>query len=529
MRSPEPGKLGAAFILAALCAMQLAGQTGQGQEKASFEGTVTNSVTGAPVPRAHLLLSGSVDGRRGMHSAVTGADGGFSISGVTPGKYHLSLERAGFAMTRNVSPDLSFDAGESKHLELQLAPTGAVTGRVTDENGEPLENARVSAEGSGAGGGAVTDQNGMFRVGGLAPGRYRISASTSSVNDGPPEIRTDGTAEVHYATTYYPGFLSKKQAGYVTVRAGAETSGADIPLASVPWVRVSGKVIGAPADGARRFLSVAESHPGFWSGWGVPLRRDGSFEFWRLDPGKYTLRAEWNAPDGSEVHTAVVDIEVAGANVDNIALRVVPDSDIPGRIEYENDAARQVASAGDSPLEINLLHAAGPGESDVDSASVDKTGAFQLRKVPAARYRIAVSPGAVYVKSVRLGSTQSDGPNLDLSNGSRGAELEIVLSASAGSISGTVHDDQGSPVEAQIAVRRSGLDEDSEFRLAKSKTDGTYTVDHLPPGDYTVVAISKADFTFDSLAGYDDQAEEFSIHSDENVAKDLKLVTPAAP
>jgi protocatechuate 3,4-dioxygenase beta subunit len=481
-------------------------------------------MTGAPVPRAHVSLNTVVEGRPVVDSAVTGADGGFSTSGIAPGRYRISLRRTGFAMTPNVSPNLKLDAGESKRFDLQLAPTGAVTGRVTDENGEPVENANVLAEGQG-GEGAVTDQNGLFRIGGLAPGRYRIKASMDSMYGGPPEIRTDGTTEAYYASTYYPGVLSKKQAGYVTVRSGTETSGADIPLVQAPFVRVSGKVIGMPADAANRTIMVGEAEPDVWSGWGVALRRDGSFEFWRLDAGKYTLRAEWNVPDGSQVHTATVDIEVAGSNVDNIALRVIPDSNIPGRIEYENDAARQALSAENSPLTINL-RSAGGGDYDGDPAQVDKDGAFQLRKVPAARYKVAVSSQAVYVKSVRFGSTQSDGPDLDLSNGSRRSDLEVVVSAAAGSISGTVHDDQGSPVEAEIMVTPGEFSEDFEWR-AKSKADGTYSFDHLRPGDYTIIAIPKA--SFDWLAGYDDQMDSFSIHGDEKVVKDLKLVTPGTP
>lgn len=522
MRSPESPRL-VYLAIAALCAVQLAAQTGQVQQMASLEGTVTNSLTGAPVPRARVSLNGFIDQLPVVRSAVTGADGGFSISGIAPGKYHISLRRTGFSMAHNGRPELKLDAGESKRFDLQLAPTGAVTGRVTDENGEPVENADVSADGP-RGKSAITDQNGLFRIGGLAPGRYRIHVSMNAPWGGPPEIRTDGTADVHYASTYYPGVLSKKQAGYITVHAGTETSGADIPLVRVPWVRVSGKVIGMPADAANRNLTLDEAASGGWGGWGITLRRNGSFEFWRLDPGKYALRADWTAPDGSPVHTAIVNIEIAGSNVDNIELRVAPDSDIPGRIEYENDAAREASNAKSL---ITLLN--GAVESEIEPATVDKDGAFQLRKVPAARYKVAISPESVYVKSVRLGSIQSDGPELDLSNGSRGADLEILLSAAAGSISGTVHDEQGSPVEAEIAVTPGESVGNIYSMTIRSKADGTYSLDHLPPGDYTILAIPLTEFSMDSLADYDDQKEEFSISRDEKVSKDLKLATPPAP
>jgi hypothetical protein len=57
--------------------------------------------------------------------------------------------RTGFAMTSNVRPYLTLGAAENRRFDLQLAPTGAGTGRVIDEKGDPLESASVSAEGSG--------------------------------------------------------------------------------------------------------------------------------------------------------------------------------------------------------------------------------------------------------------------------------------------------------------------------------------------------------------------------------------------
>ena len=336
-------------------------------------------------------------------------------------------------------------------------------------------------------------------------------------SDEPAEIRTDGTTDIHYAATYSPGVLSKKQAGYVTVHAGVEASGADIPLVSVPFVRVSGKVIGMPADMEYRSIRVTPIDAGRSVGRrSYPFRRDGSFELWRLDPGKYSLEAECSSTDGSQARTGTVEIEVAGSNVDDIALRVVPDSDIPGRIEFENDAGRQALTSEKSPVTIHLRR---PGEPDIDSSPLDKDGAFQFRKVPAARYKSAISSEAVYVKSVRFGSTQIDGPYLDLSNGSSGSDLEIVLIAAAGSISGIVHDEQGFPTEAQVVVEGNETVDGVYSMLVSSKADGTYSMNHLPPGGYTVIAIPRADFSFDAITDYDDQMEEFSIHGDEKVRK----------
>jgi hypothetical protein len=406
MRSLDPGVMFRCPALALFCAIQFFAQSSTAQEKATVEGTITNSITGGPVLRARISVEGSVDERQGRYSAVTGADGSFSISRVAPGQYRILVQRTGFVMTGKTPRYLTLAAGETRRLDLQLTPAGAVTGRVTDENGVPVENASVSTEGSSRGQSAVTDLNGAFRIGGLRPGRYRINVSENNPYGGPPEIRTDGTTDVHYASTYYPGVLSTKEAGFVPVRPGSETSGIEIRLVRVPFVRVSGKTVGIPSNAGNRMIMLEQGD----GGWAVPPRRDGSFEFWRLDPGKYRLNAEWDAPDGSQVHTATVNFEVAGSNVDNILLRVVPDSDISGQLEYENDAAKQAASAEKSPLNISLLHSDG-GDSEAAAAQADKTGAFHFRKVPAEKYKITLLARAVYLRAIRLGPTETEGSN----------------------------------------------------------------------------------------------------------------------
>ena len=51
--------------------------------------------------------------------------------------------------------------------------------------------------------GDMTDPYGQFRMGSLPPGKYRLRAAPRALNL-PPEIRSDGTTEIHYVTTYYP-------------------------------------------------------------------------------------------------------------------------------------------------------------------------------------------------------------------------------------------------------------------------------------------------------------------------------------
>ena len=107
----------------------------------------------------------------------------------------------------------------------------------------------------------------------------------------PPEIRTDGTREVHYARTYYPDALTVKAGQRVEVGTGAEAMGIDIRLVQTPIVTVSGRVLDVPAGGRTVIRAVASAATGGGVQMSNNVKADGSFHIWQLDPGRYTLTA----------------------------------------------------------------------------------------------------------------------------------------------------------------------------------------------------------------------------------------------
>ena len=528
------------LTLILLCAIPLAAQTSP--KPASVQGTVINSVSGLPVPRAHVTLQGGNDGKPVRYGATSGTDGRFSFTGVAPGTYQASAERIGFVNTQNGSARRDRDmvrlsADDNKTgVEIRMTPTGSITGRVTDSDGEPVEGLYIQAQGPQGGSSDRTDDKGEYRVGGLSPGKYTIrSSSGGDFLGGPPEIRTDGTNEVHNAATYYPGVLTSKEAGKIEVRAGAEMPGADIRLVRVPFVRVSGRVIDMPAE-AHPSIMIMHGHVGN----GTSMKRDGTFVMWRLDPGKYTLSANWQSPNGERVQTVGVPIEVAGSNIDNIELRVVPDSDISGRLEFEDDEARQVPKHDEPDQEkderrINLIGGGAFGQGQAD-APIDANGAFQLKKVAAGKYRVQVSWGSDYIKSVRLGPTTTDGAMLDLMHGAGGADLSVLVGAANSSISGSVHDSKGPAANLMVVLLPPESDEDSdddemEFgmqRFTGTGVDGTYSFDHVAPGSYRLVAVPENEMQMrgNQVIGYEDQMESVTVGPKDKVTKDLKRREP---
>ncbi|HEU5021112.1 MAG TPA: carboxypeptidase-like regulatory domain-containing protein, partial [Bryobacteraceae bacterium] len=164
-------------------------------------GEVVNAATGKPLARVQIHLRREPDAQ--SYGAMTNADGRFSITGMPPGPYSLRIERAGFSVPPDLPEEIEIGEADTSNLHFALTPEGAITGRVTDAAGQPVEDVELRAESNFAGSDsrARTDASGQFRMGGLAPGQYRLRAIPQNTWT-PPEQRTDGTTDVQDAPTW---------------------------------------------------------------------------------------------------------------------------------------------------------------------------------------------------------------------------------------------------------------------------------------------------------------------------------------
>src|SRR5258707_11314787 len=161
------------------------------QKKIRLEGRVMTTA-GDLVRKANVRLQGS-SGQNGqppsVYTEATDNDGKFLFDDVVPGRYSLSSDKAGFVSgrygarsTNSPGTQINVSAGqEMKDLVILLTPQGVITGRVTDQDGDPVRGVQITVLRTGyprgrrqfvPAGGASTDDQGNFRAGNLAPGRY---------------------------------------------------------------------------------------------------------------------------------------------------------------------------------------------------------------------------------------------------------------------------------------------------------------------------------------------------------------------
>ncbi len=488
-------------------------------QPASLQGVITNSVTGEPVLRAHVALRPTYGGPgvAKRFGALTTAEGKFSIGSIDPGRYSLTVEKAGFiALSPRDAPDLNLQPGDTKNdLKLALVPAGAITGRILNGNGEPLENIRIAVD-RGSISEGISDDNGKFRIGGLSPGRYRVRAMPRDLPVS-PEIRTDGTTEVHYSPTYYPATLLSRSASRVDVRAGSETAGIDIRLLRTPIVRVSGTVSGLPPGAQNASIQIVHRHGSMNGG---SVKGDGTFQIWKLDPGSYTIDAVWDRPDGTHMQSSPAEIEVTESNIDHISLNMIPPVDFSGHVTFEDEHARAA-----QPVQFRLSFVA-PGSSVSKTVEMDPNDSFHVTGLAPDRYRVVPQWSLAYVKSMQLGPAQIDGDILDLRNGAAGTSLALVVSSAMAAIRGTISDDNGPAAHSVVVIVPEAFT-GWAYRFVDAKPDGTYTLTGVPPGKYRIAAMSRSDYDQVSQLGDLDEyldMEPIEVGPGDKLSKDLKSV-----
>src|SRR5258708_5838207 len=162
-------------------------------EKATIEGLVVSAGTGEPLRRAVITLR-QEEGREPLFATTTDATGHFIVKGIGPGQYRLWVQHTGYLSqeygqraANGRATILALHPGRYlRDILPRLTPSGAINGRVYDEAGEPIEGSRIEALRRSyernqrqlvQAATAVTNDRGEYRLYGLPPGQYYVSAT----------------------------------------------------------------------------------------------------------------------------------------------------------------------------------------------------------------------------------------------------------------------------------------------------------------------------------------------------------------
>jgi len=470
---------------------------------------VVTSDAGGPVRRAQVRAN--IGGMPGARVTSTDAQGRFELRDLPAGRWTVSASKPGFVTQRygqrrpfeTVSP-IEVTDGQRVDANFSLLRGGVITGRVQDDLGDPVANVRVMVqrrqmiEGRrrmiNVGVTDETDDTGAFRLYGLAPGEYYVSAV---LRPNPLEQPGDGSG---YAPTYYPGTGNANEAQRVAVGAGDEVS-IGFSLLPVRLVRISGTVVSQSGEGGGmvQLVSAGDSGDGPLTSVGNGIQNDGSFTIANVAPGSYVLNARSGGRGGRGGRG--VSIDAAAVEIGSLPI-VVADSDVTGvTISLSRGAsiAGTVVTEGTAQISLSNLRVTArqirdaPGQA-FNASGVSATGGFQLSTLTGTvALRVENVPAQWMIKSIVVGSTDVTDGAFELRGTEQITNARIVLTDRVSELNGSVTARNQEAKDSSVVV----FADDAALwtfptrfvRMARADAQGHFTLRGLPGGTYLVAAV----------------------------------------
>lgn len=535
-------------------------QTPQTAEaRGRISGRVLTADTGRPVRRARVFINATeLPGGRG---AQTDDQGTFDFTALPAGRYSLTVSKTGF-VTISYGQRRPLQAGtplqladnqELTGLTMSLPRGSAITGHIYDETGEPLPGAmvRVSryqyAQGTRElvpAGTTQTDDLGAYRVWGLDPGDYyvsamprqgdfggRMAAVTEAVGavgpgggpaggfgggrgggargrGGPADVpgafvrggrfgdSSDGEPE-RYAATYYPGVASVAESRAVTVGLSTEVPAIDFGVLLIRTARVSGRVTSVEGRGGVVTL-VAEGQRPAVAGPPLagPIQPDGSFSIANVAPGRYTLVARTGGRETQRF--ARQPLTVTDGDVFNVIVALLAPGGISGTVQFQSSTSAAVPDASQVRVAAPPVETFNMGPNPI--ARVDRaTAAFTLDGVsPGLHWIRSQTPLRGWIlKSVTVNGRDMIDTPVEIESGKTLSGVSLVFTDKLSEISGTMTDSRGQPITDFTVVAFSEdpsvwRPQSRQIMTARPDQNGRYQIRGLPPGAYYVAAIDPA-------------------------------------
>jgi protocatechuate 3,4-dioxygenase beta subunit len=545
---------------------------------ASLEGTVFNALSGTPLRKASITINrqngGPVaPGTRGNYSATSDAAGHYIIKGIEPGTYRVNASHTGFLdmqynARRPQGPGTPLDLARAQTMtgvDFRLTPHGVVAGKITDEDGDPLQGVQVQVlrtvynqghKQLQANGGEMTNDLGEYRISGVLPGKYYLCAIYRSRGMmGPMDLTGDAAPQEDYVTTYYPGVIDISAASTVDLQPGDQMQGVNLRMNKTHTVRVTGHVVDntsvappapegvggsvvrldgsavnvpPPPVNARIQLRLQPRNsltPNGMNLMNTVVRADGNFEFPTVPPGSYNLIAVNNQSGRSGAHAVKQPLEVGDTNLEGVSIAINPGAEVTGHVRYDGDPPSPLPS-----LTVRLTaREMNVGVPPPPPAKVEDDGSFHFDNINLDVYTVNINtPQGLYLKAVRSGNYDVIISGLDLSNGA--APLDILMGLNPPQVAGqVVNAETGQPAVAVTVVLMPGEKERQGqiYFYSTTNTDqyGNFTFNRVTPGEYQVYAWEDVQygqwFDPDWMKAYEGKGE--SLTAKEGSPVNLKL------
>lgn len=502
-----------AFVIALCVASPAAAQTPQTAPAGTgrIAGKVTAADTGKPLAGAVMHLIRWEGGLGAQSYGRTDNQGQFSFDKLLPGSYQLSaaVDRyvgLDFGQKVPTEPSRRIDLAEGQSFaqaDFALPRTSAISGRLTDEFGDPVPNVAVQIARVMYAAGKTrlmpvgsanlirpTDDLGQYRAFNLPPGDYYVLALSG------PFAGADNASG--FAPTFYPGTRVATQAQSVHVDVGQDVASISFALAPAAMGTLAGSVVDAASQ------PVANADVMLLQTTGGDVRAmimarvvadsAGAFAFRNVPAGSYVIQAFGRPQGGGNLARApfgslALDVPDGGIRDRVIA---VGGATMRGRIIFDGTAPIPPPSAvGVFPAPVEFVSAPVGGGPPAEVIHDDWT--FEVNNMSGLRaVRVNIGSSAWLLKRVMIGGQDVTDQAVDFRKGDVDG-VEITMTTSVSTITGAVTDN-GAPAAGFSVIIFA--DDPAKWTFPSrylavvgGQPQGQFRASGLPPGAYRAVAV----------------------------------------
>jgi hypothetical protein len=446
---------------------------------------------------------------------VTDDDGRYEFRGLEPGEYVLSAgpdqhrstylhqrygaDTPGLPDVEPPRPNLVLAAGERRSgLDIALWRALAIEGRVLDprENGMASETVLVKRIDGHVrlAGSATTDDRGMYRAFGLAPGRYRACAQIEQDSDAASD-------SMRLGSTCYPAAANEAGGGEI-VLTSQDATGVDIRVQQFRSYSISGFVVGStgsPVDGA--FVGAYSLDDSGQSASGTT--QHGEFVLNGLAPGRYVLQASLTEPNPGdprpyrELEAGYASVDVIGGDAAGLTVSLSKLVDVSGRVRFDGEGPPSSRRLGmlvqTAPtverLSFSMSGGRPPFSPVNDDLSFELKGVSRLPMI----VRVIGLPDGWVLKSVLYGRRDIMYVPTEFGSGPSPGGLELIVTNRVAEPTLRVLDEEGRAITSCQVIAIPA--DPARWRLALGFVAATpapgalIKLGPMLPGEYIVAAI----------------------------------------
>src|SRR5918993_430722 len=557
-------------------------KTGTGRIK----GRLVAADSGNPVRRAQVRLSGADVLPK---SVATDNEGRFEFKDLPAGAFTVNASKSGYVAVnygqkRPFEPGRPIELVEGQAVEnadISLPKGSVISGRIMDEFGDPVADTQVSAMRSTWSNGkrrlqstrrtATTNDLGQYRIYGLPPGDYYVSATMrgtqemvvtemaamAAVRTMSPMTAAAGPTS-GYAPTYFPGTPSGNEAQKLTLAVGQEAQNTDFGLFPVRLVKIRGSVIsseGRPAEGVMVTAAprnANDSNPLFGATATARTDSNGNFTMTGVAPGDYTLNARTSqiftsggeggnmtftmmrttGPGGGEgsQEAGAIPVTVGGEDMSNVLIVTTKGATATGRVVFEGGSKPTTNSMR---ISAAATEDTGPMTLISGSSTFTPEGTFEIKGLTGARvFRVTNIPAGWVLKAIKVNGTDITDNGIEIKSSEPVSGVEVILTSKVTEVKGAVKAGNDPALDYTVVIFS---DEPEKWRVPTSRhiatgrpnQQGQFVVKNLPAGSYYAIAleyIPQGEWNDpEVLERLKSKATAFSVAEGEVKALDLKL------